>query len=96
MWTDVLVAPAKRLGGDAFSLSGDGQCKNGNVELVLAGHGSDGGVSMTIRVSTDFTYRLTAEAQPVRAEVADALQLFGFERMNGALTLATTGALSGT
>lgn len=93
LWTDVLVAPAKRFASEAFDLAGEGACKGGNFVVALSGQGGEGAVSLTLSVSPALTYVLSAEAQPARREVADALQVLGFERSNGVLTIGATGAI---
>jgi hypothetical protein len=94
LWTDVLVAPAKRFQTKAFDLAGEGACVDGDLVVALSGKGEEGAVSLSLKVSSDFTYVMTAEAQPARTEVAEALQIIGFQRSNGVLTIGTTGAIT--
>lgn len=93
LWTDVLIAPAKRFQSEAFDLSGEGQCVGGNFVVALSGQGGEGAVSLSLSVSPTLSYVLSAEAQPSRREVADALQILGFERTNGVLTIGATGII---
>lgn len=93
LWTDVLVAPAKRFDSEAFDLAGEGVCEDGTFVVTLSGQGGEGAVSLSLRITPQLTYMLTAEAQPARREVADALQVLGFERANGVLTMGATGAI---
>lgn len=92
-WTDVLVAPAKRFDSEAFDLAGEGQCVRGNFVVALSGQGGEGAVSLSLSVSPTLSYVLSAEAQPSRPEVADALQVLGFERTNGVLTMGASGII---
>jgi hypothetical protein len=95
LWTDALMGPAKRVGSKAFDLAGDGACKGRNFVVALAGRGGDGAVSVNLSVSPALTYVVNVEAEPARTEVAEALQILGFENANGVLTMAATGALRG-
>ncbi len=91
--TDVLAAPAKRFAAEAFDLSGESQCSGRDYLVSLSGNGGEGAVTLSIRISPNLAYTLIAEAQPARTEVAEALQFLGFQRTNGALTIAATGVI---
>lgn len=91
--TNVLAAPAKRFAAESFDLSGEGACSGKDFLIALSGKGGEGAVTLSIRVGPDLAYTLIAEAQPARAEVAEALQYLGFQRTNGALTIGATGVI---
>jgi hypothetical protein len=93
IWTDALTAAAERLAAGPLDLAGEVHCAAGALVVDLEGEGVDGRVELTLTIAPDMTYGLSANARPVRREVADALQMFGFSPADGALTLAMTGAL---
>lgn len=93
LWTDVLAAPAKRFNAEALPLAGDGACDGRDLVVSLAGRSGDGAVAMTLRITPELSYTLSAEASPARTDVADALQFLGFERNEGAMSIATSGVI---
>jgi len=92
--TDVLAAPAKRFAAEAFDLSGEAACSGRDLLVALSGKGGEGAVTLSIRISPSLAYTLIAEAQPARTEVAEALQVLGFQRVNGALTIGARGVIN--
>lgn len=93
LWSDVLAGPAKRFAGEGLDLAGAARCEGDDFAATLAGDGAEGAVRMNVAVAPSMTYTLTASAQPVRREVAQALQAFGFREENGALTIAMSGVV---
>ncbi len=93
IWTNALNAPARRLNGEGFDLNGAARCDGRDLLIELAGSGAEGGATMAMRLTPGLTYTLEASAQPVRAELEEALVYMGFQRENGVLTYASTGAI---
>ena len=95
IWTNVLEAPAKQYRSQGFPLSGKVACDAQDLFMTLAGEGPDGGAGMSIRVTPDLTYELTATAQPTEDEVATVLRYFGFEDNDSGLIYGSAGVLRG-
>jgi len=93
IWTDALNAPARRLNGEGFDLDGEARCDGRDLVVDLSGQGAEGGGRLAMRLKPGLTYTLEASAQPVRAELEEALVYMGFQRENGVLTYASTGAI---
>ena len=95
VWTDVLEAPARQYRGDGFALRGPVECDGDDLLISLSGNGTDGAAALAFKVTPNFTYELTATAQPTQDDVATALRYFGFEDNDGALIYGSTGVLRG-
>jgi hypothetical protein len=93
VWTDVLAAPARRLDGAPLDLSGGASCADGALLADLSGESADGSARLNLAVAPDMTYTLDAAAEPARAEIAEALRVFGFREGEGAMSLAMSGVL---
>ena len=93
LWTDVLAEPARRHDGEALDLSGGGACAGKDLVVALSGRSGDGAVRLTLRVTPRLSYTLLAEAAPARLEIADTLQLLGFQRSEGEMSMATSGII---
>ncbi|NWG71579.1 MAG: type II secretion system protein N [Parvularculaceae bacterium] len=90
--TNVLAAPARRFRGAPLDLAGGASCVNGAIIATLAGESVDGAVRLRLAVRPDMTYTLDATAAPARAELAEALRVFGFTQGEGAMSMAMSGA----
>ncbi|MEM9495947.1 MAG: type II secretion system protein N [Pseudomonadota bacterium] len=96
IWTDVLSAQARRYGqGDEFPMVGAAACDGARLALSMNGEGDAGAAALEISVAPDYTYEISATAQPVGDDIVAALLYFGFENDNGALIYGSTGVLSG-
>lgn len=95
VWTNALDAPARRYNGEGFDLEGAARCDGADLVVDLAGSGAEGGASLALRLRPGLTYTVEASARPARAELENALMLMGFERENGMLIYASTGAIRG-
>ncbi|MEO1242375.1 MAG: type II secretion system protein N [Pseudomonadota bacterium] len=95
VWTNVLEAPARQYQTDGFPLSGDVSCDGDDFVLALSGESGDGAAEMSIRLTPDFTYELTASVRPAEDNVASTLRFFGFEDNDGALIYGSAGVLRG-
>ncbi|MEQ8934885.1 MAG: type II secretion system protein N [Amphiplicatus sp.] len=93
IWTNALNAPARRLNGEGFDLDGAARCDGRDLVIELSGQGAEGGGRLAMRLKPGLTYTLEASAQPVRADLEEALVYMGFQRENGVLTYASTGAI---
>lgn len=93
LWTDVLSAPAKRFNARALPLAGEGACDGRDLVVTLAGESEDGAVAMKLRITPALSYTLSAEASPSRQDIAEALQYLGFQRMDGSMSIATSGVI---
>lgn len=93
IWTDALVAPAKRLASGPIELKGVGRCEGRSVVAMLSGEGTEGAVRLNLAIAPSMDYTLNASAQPARTEVARALEAFGFRQENGSLTIAMSGVI---
>ncbi|MFZ5617124.1 MAG: type II secretion system protein N [Pseudomonadota bacterium] len=93
--TNALDVLAKQWSGAAFPLAGEIECVEGKLNLTLAGRNADGGARVDISISPDLAYTMTMTAEPKRAEVGDALRLFGFEGEGARLSYRAVGQLKG-
>lgn len=93
IWSDILEAPARRIGAPVMPLSGALACDGDDLLASLSGDGEEGRVALTLRVTPALTYQLDATAEPKRLEMREALQSLGFRRQDDALTIGTRGAI---
>ena len=90
--TDTLQRTARRYGGEGFALLGTGRCEEGAFVLPLRGEGSEGSADAMIRVSLQgYTTELTVV--PRDEDLANALDLYGFQQRGTAFTLVQRGTL---
>lgn len=93
--TNALDVIAKQWSGGVLPLAGEIECADGKLNLTLAGRNQDGGARMEVSVAPDLAYTMTLTAEPQRAEVGDALRLFGFEGEGARLSYRAVGQLKG-
>jgi hypothetical protein len=93
--TNALETLTSQWRSDALPLAGDIQCVDGKLKVVLTGENRDGLARLEAFVAPDFSYTMTFTASPRRADISDALRLFGFEGDNANLSYRAAGRLKG-
>jgi len=93
--TDALDALARQWSAAPFPLAGDIRCEGGRLNLALAGENGGGGARIEASVAPDLSYALTLVAEPKRADLSEALRIFGFEGDNARLSYRAAGRLKG-
>ena len=94
IWTDTLAYSAQHYGGQGFPIEGDAVCPgDGSAVLTLAGSGN--GRAVTIEAALDPSLDWFADVRVTGADgqMAEALQLFGFEPRANGLNLIQRGTL---
>ncbi len=93
--TNALETLTSQWRSDALPLAGDIQCVDGKFKVSLTGENSNGLARLEAFVAPDFSYTLTFTASSRRADINNALRLFGFEGDNANLSYRAAGRLKG-
>jgi len=93
--TTALDAPLMRLRLAALPLSGPLSCTDGALVALLSGESADGRVEVEARATAARAYTLAVRAMPARRDLAEALELAGFERDGASLNFRASGQLKG-
>ena len=93
--TSAFEALTKRWSGSPLPLDGAVVCEGGALVGALNGESADGKAAVGLTIRPDFTYLVRIAAEPRRADVSRALQLFGFEDKGEQLSYEAAGVLKG-
>lgn len=93
--TNALEALTSQWRADALPLAGDIQCADGKLKVTLAGENADGLAKLEAVVAPDLSYAMTFTASSRRADIGEALRLFGFEGDSANLSYRAVGRLKG-
>lgn len=77
--TNFLTVSSRQYGVEGFVLAGPIFCENQHLIIELSGEGEDGAAQITVTIAPDLSYKLSATANPLRRDLAQALAFFGFE-----------------
>lgn len=90
--TNTLRSSARRYGGQGFDLTGQGRCQDGLFILPITGEGPEGRVNINVQISAQ-GYTTTMVVEPRLAELAEALQIYGFQKEGTAYSLIQRGEI---
>lgn len=93
--TNAFDALSLQWSGEALPLAGDIECADGRLHLNLTGRNDSATAHMVVSVAPDMSYTIALTADPSRAEIGDALRVFGFESDGGKLSWRAVGRLKG-
>jgi len=93
--TDALDTLSRKWSGASFPLAGDIECADSQLHLKMKGRNDSASAQMIVSVKPDLSYTIILTAEPARAEIDDALRIFGFEGDGEQLSWRAVGKLKG-